>query len=156
MTRNTLITLSVIILSIVVFTVVGRTLTRNSMRSDARASFDSSDVPEAGTMPGADVPADTRDVFISAKSARQAPALVGNVPWINSDPLTLEGLRGRVVLVDFRTFSCYNCRNTLPMLKRFDTSYQRARTDHHRRADAGVRQREARRDGATAGAHARH
>jgi methionine-R-sulfoxide reductase len=46
------------------------------------------------------------------------------VPWINSDPLTLEGLRGRVVLVDFWTFSCYNCRNTLPTLKRFDASYR--------------------------------
>jgi methionine-R-sulfoxide reductase len=124
MTRNTLITLSVIIFSVVVFTVVGRTLTRNSMRSDARANFDGSDAPEAGTELGADVPADTRDVFISAKSARPAPALVENVPWINSDPLTLEGLRGRVVLVDFWTFSCYNCRNTLPTLKRFDASYR--------------------------------
>jgi thiol-disulfide isomerase/thioredoxin len=33
-------------------------------------------------------------------------------------------LRGRVVLVDFRTFGCYNCRNTLPTLKRFDASYR--------------------------------
>ncbi|MDQ1524442.1 MAG: hypothetical protein QOE47_2366 [Pyrinomonadaceae bacterium] len=75
-------------------------------------------------MSGADVPADTRDVFISARSASKAPAIVENVPWINSDPLTLETLRGRVVLVDFWTFGCYNCRNTLPALKRFDASYR--------------------------------
>src|SRR4051794_40275491 len=40
--------------------------------------------------------------------------------WINSEPLTLEGLRGRVVLIDFWTFGCYNCVNTLPTLKSLD------------------------------------
>ena len=43
--------------------------------------------------------------------------------WINSDPLTLKSLRGRVVLVDFWTFGCYNCRNTLPFLKRWHERY---------------------------------
>lgn len=43
--------------------------------------------------------------------------------WINSEPLTLKSLRGRVVLVDFWTFGCYNCRNTLPYLKRWHESY---------------------------------
>lgn len=124
MSRNTIIALSVIIVSVLVFTVVGRTLNRNSTRTAAHVNFDAVDAPESGATAGADVPADTRDVFISAKNARKAPALVENVPWINSDPLTIEGLRGRVVLVDFWTFSCYNCRNTLPTLKRFDASYR--------------------------------
>jgi peptide-methionine (R)-S-oxide reductase len=43
--------------------------------------------------------------------------------WINSAPLTLKSLRGRVVLVDFWTFGCYNCRNTLPFLKRWHERY---------------------------------
>jgi thiol-disulfide isomerase/thioredoxin len=43
--------------------------------------------------------------------------------WINSEPLTLTGLRGRVVLIDFWTFGCYNCRNTLPFLKRWHERY---------------------------------
>jgi peptide-methionine (R)-S-oxide reductase len=43
--------------------------------------------------------------------------------WINSEPLTIKGLRGRVVLVDFWTFGCYNCRNTLPSLKRWHERY---------------------------------
>lgn len=37
--------------------------------------------------------------------------------WINSEPLRLKDLRGRVVLIDFWTFGCINCRNTLPFIK---------------------------------------
>jgi len=44
--------------------------------------------------------------------------------WINSEPLRLNDLRGRVVLVDFWTFGCYNCRNTLPALKSWDERYR--------------------------------
>ena len=44
--------------------------------------------------------------------------------WINSDPLTLKALRGRVVLVEFWTFGCYNCRNTLPSVKNWDAHYR--------------------------------
>ena len=43
--------------------------------------------------------------------------------WINSEPLTLKSLRGRVVLIEFWTFGCYNCRNTLPFVKRWHESY---------------------------------
>ena len=44
--------------------------------------------------------------------------------WINSEPLTLQSLRGRVVLVEFWTFGCYNCRNTLPSIKDWDARYR--------------------------------
>jgi thiol-disulfide isomerase/thioredoxin len=44
--------------------------------------------------------------------------------WINSEPMTLKGLRGRVVLVEFWTFGCYNCRNTLPSVKEWDARYR--------------------------------
>lgn len=54
--------------------------------------------------------------------AREAAGFAQGL-WINSEPLDLEGLRGRVVLVDFWTFGCYNCRNTLPSLKRLHETY---------------------------------
>ena len=58
--------------------------------------------------------------------ADESPAAPDLAPgtWINSDPLTLKTLRGRVVLVDFWTFACYNCRNTLPYLKEWDARYR--------------------------------
>jgi peptide-methionine (R)-S-oxide reductase len=43
--------------------------------------------------------------------------------WINSGPLTLKDLRGQVVVVEFWTFGCYNCRNTLPFVKRWHERY---------------------------------
>jgi thiol-disulfide isomerase/thioredoxin len=44
--------------------------------------------------------------------------------WINSEPLKLKGLRGGVVLIEFWTFGCYNCRNTLPYIKGWDERYR--------------------------------
>ncbi len=43
--------------------------------------------------------------------------------WINSGPLTLEGLKGQVVLLEFWTFDCINCRRTLPWLKAVHARY---------------------------------
>lgn len=40
--------------------------------------------------------------------------------WLNSPPLRLRDLRGRVVLLEFWTFACANCRNTLPAMKRWN------------------------------------
>lgn len=63
-----------------------------------------------------------RDVLISAARAPHAPALSEGT-WINSEALNLQSLRGRVVVVDFWTFGCYNCRNTLPTLKSWNAKY---------------------------------
>lgn len=49
---------------------------------------------------------------------------ISNGIWINSEPLTLKSLHGRVVLIEFWTFACYNCRNTLPSLKKWDAQYR--------------------------------
>jgi cytochrome c biogenesis protein CcdA/thiol-disulfide isomerase/thioredoxin len=56
-----------------------------------------------------------------------APEFIGNERWFNTPgnrPLTLRGLRGRVVLVDFWTYSCINCIRTFPYLKAWDARYR--------------------------------
>lgn len=64
----------------------------------------------------------TRNVVEESK-AITAPEISNGI-WINSDPLTLNSLHGRVVLIEFWTFACYNCRNTLPSLKKWDAQYR--------------------------------
>ena len=59
---------------------------------------------------------------IAAKSLAMPP-LAGATQWLNSPPLTGEMLRGKVVLVDFWTYSCINCLRTLPYLKAWNEKY---------------------------------
>ncbi|MBB5368692.1 MULTISPECIES: thioredoxin family protein [unclassified Janthinobacterium] len=54
----------------------------------------------------------------------QAPALAGIEHWINSPPLNIEQLRGKVVLVDFWTYTCINCVNTLPYVQQWHDKYK--------------------------------
>ena len=62
------------------------------------------------------------DVLISAEKSDSAPEFAEG-KWINSEPLSLQKLRGQVVLVDFWTFGCYNCINTLPALKGYNSKF---------------------------------
>ncbi|MCU1751826.1 cytochrome c biogenesis protein DipZ [Pseudomonas sp. 6D_7.1_Bac1] len=52
------------------------------------------------------------------------PSLDGAVQWLNSPPLTAQGLKGKVVLVDFWTYSCINCLRTLPYVKAWAEKYR--------------------------------
>ncbi len=52
-----------------------------------------------------------------------APELVGLQNWINYQPLTLKQLRGKVVLLDFWTYSCINCIRTLPYIEKWHEQY---------------------------------
>ncbi|MGO8086198.1 cytochrome c biogenesis protein DipZ [Rhizobium leguminosarum] len=52
-----------------------------------------------------------------------APSLAGAVEWLNSEPLTTEQLRGKVVLVDFWTYSCINCIRTIPYVRAWAEKY---------------------------------
>lgn len=54
----------------------------------------------------------------------KAPELAGITHWINSPPLTLDQLKGKVVLIDFWTYSCINCLRTLPYLEKWDARYR--------------------------------
>ena len=53
-----------------------------------------------------------------------APEFRDTQRWFNSPPLTMRGLRGRVVLVDFWTYTCINCLRTLPYVKAWDARYR--------------------------------
>jgi cytochrome c biogenesis protein CcdA/thiol-disulfide isomerase/thioredoxin len=60
-------------------------------------------------------------------STETAPEFAGVTKWLNTPdgrPLSLSGLRGRVVLIDFWTYSCINCLRTLPHLRAWDRAYR--------------------------------
>lgn len=52
------------------------------------------------------------------------PSLAGATQWLNSPPLTTQSLRGKVVLVDFWTYSCINCIRTLPYVRGWYDKYR--------------------------------
>jgi thiol-disulfide isomerase/thioredoxin len=54
----------------------------------------------------------------------QAPEFKGINQWLNSQPLTMQQLRGKVVLVDFWTYTCINCIRTLPYVKSWHDKYK--------------------------------
>jgi cytochrome c biogenesis protein CcdA/thiol-disulfide isomerase/thioredoxin len=93
------------------------------------AARDASAPPGSVAVPG---PGDTR---LPAPVATELPARVtlvddgaapevgGITAWINSGPLTMAALRGRVVLVHFWTFACVNCRNVQPYVKAWYARY---------------------------------
>lgn len=53
-----------------------------------------------------------------------APEFAGIAGWLNSEPLTLRKLRGRVVLIDFWAYSCVNCVRTFPALRQLYARYK--------------------------------
>lgn len=57
-----------------------------------------------------------------AADGAPAPELSGDV-WINSAPLKISGLRGKVILVEFWTFECWNCHNVEPYIKQWHARY---------------------------------
>jgi len=62
-------------------------------------------------------------VQIDKSQFRLAPELAGISGYINTDPITLASLKGKVVLVDFWTYSCINCIRTIPYLNSWYEKY---------------------------------
>jgi thiol-disulfide isomerase/thioredoxin len=62
--------------------------------------------------------------FAVAAAERTAPDFAGISNWFNSAPLTIADLRGKVVLVDFWTYGCVNCVNTLPHVTELYAKYR--------------------------------
>lgn len=59
----------------------------------------------------------------SAADSPTVPELVGVKDFDNTPPLTMQSLRGKVVLVDFWTYTCINCRRTFPFLSKLTSTY---------------------------------
>ena len=91
---------------------------------------DGTSVPKATTAsaPAAQTTASVATPPAPAKSTLRdlgpAPELRGIVGWLNGEPVTLASLRGKVVLVDFWTYSCINCIRTLPYVTEWDRKYR--------------------------------
>ena len=80
--------------------------------------------PEPGSAPGTKPePASTAAPERKIAEGPLAAEPAGIYAWINSEPLTLEQLRGKVVLVDFWTYTCVNCIRTFPYLKLWHSRY---------------------------------
>lgn len=66
----------------------------------------------------------TEQLPIMKQIKAEAPEIISGGEWFNSQPLQLSQLRGKVVLIDFWTYTCINCQRTLPYLKNWWTKYQ--------------------------------
>jgi cytochrome c biogenesis protein CcdA/thiol-disulfide isomerase/thioredoxin len=88
----------------------------------------------SGAMTGAPAMTGGPGMMMSNNAATQAsdalpvegalPSLSGATEWLNSPPLTPEGLRGKVVLIDFWTYSCINCLRAIPYVRAWAEKYK--------------------------------
>jgi thiol-disulfide isomerase/thioredoxin len=53
-----------------------------------------------------------------------APEIIPGGVWFNSGPVTLQQLKGKVVVLDFWTYSCINCQRTLPYIRDWNKKYK--------------------------------
>ncbi len=79
--------------------------------------------PVATEPPPPDTPTPGPPRDVGGRVGNLAPEFYGITAWINSDPLTMEALRGKVVLIDFWTYTCINCIRTYPYLKLWNSRY---------------------------------
>ena len=77
--------------------------------------------PTAGVT--ANSPVANVDRKVGGEVGDLAPEFGGIEAWINGGPLTMEELRGQVVLIDFWTYTCINCIRTFPFLKQWNSRY---------------------------------
>jgi thiol-disulfide isomerase/thioredoxin len=103
---------------------------RNNMASEPiasppQATATSSSSPSTGS-PSTGSGTGTGQALASRPSGPIAPDFDGGGAWINSAPLRLADLssQGKIVLVDFWTYGCYNCSNTLPYMKQWWEKYK--------------------------------
>ena len=109
----------------------GRAMTSGSAMGGAPAMTGGPAMSGAAAMSGAT--AMTGGAMMSARGSiagaaltveGRLPSLGGAIQWLNSEPLTPDTLKGKVVLVDFWTYSCINCLRAIPYVRAWDTKYR--------------------------------
>jgi len=68
--------------------------------------------------------ADDGKILLGLEHPYPAPEITGINDWINSQPLKIADLKGKVVLIDFWTYSCINCVRTLPYITSWNAKYR--------------------------------
>jgi thiol-disulfide isomerase/thioredoxin len=97
----------------------------NAMMSGNQTAMSGSNAMMAGNQPA--MSANNAMMAAGGAPAANTPPtadLSGATAWINSRPLTLASLHGKVVLIDFWTYSCINCLRTLPYIKAWNEKYK--------------------------------
>ncbi len=95
-----------------------------SAASDATGTAAGTDAPTVAAQPrltAADIP--PCEGSRGGRLGDCAPEFMGTQEWINTEPLSLDSLRGNVVLIDFWTYTCVNCIRTLPFLQQWYDRY---------------------------------
>jgi cytochrome c biogenesis protein CcdA/thiol-disulfide isomerase/thioredoxin len=80
--------------------------------------------PADRAMTGGGAMMSARGAAAALPAAATMPPLDGATQWLNSEPLTRDGLRGKVVLIDFWTYSCINCIRALPYVEAWHEKYR--------------------------------
>ena len=97
------------------------TASTNRIEQSLLANVGGDAAPDSGAMTAAK-PTLASNAALPIEGAM--PSLDGAVAWLNSPPLTREALRGKVVVVDFWTYSCVNCLRTLPYVRAWYDKYK--------------------------------
>ena len=119
-----------VLLALILILVVGAIYYIESQKPDiqdiTQPSTQENQLTEQSPTPTTEKNAPRVSLNAELKKARykQAPDFRGIEHWINTEPLTINDLKGKVVLVDFWTYSCINCIRTLPYITQWDEKYR--------------------------------
>lgn len=96
-----------------------------SIKNDLKAAETTVNQTQVSESPVAEsfTPSQEIQPIITPPGIEPAPDFRGIEQWINSSPLSLTELQGKVVLVDFWTYSCINCQRTLPYVRSWQDKY---------------------------------
>ena len=120
---------AVVAAAVVAFVVVLGTSAESPPSAAAETAFDTSapavEAASAAANPAPESPVAEPPIpsIVTLPGGTPAPNFAGIDRWLNSPRLSLEELRGKVVLIDFWTYSCINCERTLPYVRNWHEKY---------------------------------